>query len=173
MWYFCLHQDLDDPTAEQFVAACRVLKVAQPSWARASLNTYVRWATKLHLNAHDIVVPCPGSGGGGGEGRGGGGESASRPQPATGDKRRRRECGSSDGIGRGEGAAHNACGRGGSGDGGVGGTALLSRPGTSAVAEGLYPSVARLNHSCEPNVQLSYDAYGCLEVTVWNGKGVR
>jgi hypothetical protein len=36
----------------------------------------------------------------------------------------------------------------------------------------VYPTVARLNHSCEPSCRLSYDAYGCLEVRVAPGRQV-
>ena len=41
------------------------------------------------------------------------------------------------------------------------------------VGEGLYPSVARLNHSCAPNVKLSFDAYGCCCVHVREGMAVK
>eukprot|EP00955_Chlamydomonas_euryale_P082105 363670-Chlamydomonas_euryale.AAC.17 len=124
----CEPEDLDDAMAERFADACCVLKKVQPAWARASMDAYVRWATKLHLNSHDICVleeapPCK------------------EAQQANG--KRIRQKGSS---ASGHEPRH------------------LSRPGTTAVGEGLFPSVARLNHSCEPNVTLAYDAYGCLEV---------
>ena len=44
--------------------------------------------------------------------------------------------------------------------------AALLDPLVEAVGEGLYPSVARLNHSCAPNCALSIDAYGCCVVRV-------
>ena len=46
------------------------------------------------------------------------------------------------------------------------GTAALLAPLVEAVGEGLFPSVARLNHSCAPNCALSIDAYGCCIVRV-------
>ena len=46
------------------------------------------------------------------------------------------------------------------------GAAALLAPLVEAVGEGLFPSVARLNHSCAPNCALSIDAYGCCVVRV-------
>ncbi|GAX76364.1 hypothetical protein CEUSTIGMA_g3810.t1 [Chlamydomonas eustigma] len=37
------------------------------------------------------------------------------------------------------------------------------------IGEGLFPSVARLNHSCRPNCRLKYDEWGCLVVYVREG----
>ena len=44
---------------------------------------------------------------------------------------------------------------------------------TEAVGEGLYPSVARLNHSCRPNCKLGFDEFGCCVVRVRPGIKVR
>lgn len=40
----------------------------------------------------------------------------------------------------------------------------LHRPGSVAVGEGLFPSAARFNHACVPNVAHTLDEWGCLEV---------
>ena len=44
---------------------------------------------------------------------------------------------------------------------------------TEAVGKGLYPSVARLNHSCRPNCKLGFDEFGCCVVRVRPGIKVR
>ncbi|KAG1677622.1 hypothetical protein FOA52_010403 [Chlamydomonas sp. UWO 241] len=151
--------DLDDAAYAAYAEGCGVLKVVQPAWARAAAASYLRWATKLHLNAHDVCVPRGGSGTG--TGTQGGRDDATAAVAgagarASGGAKRRREARAGTGT---AGAAASA-------------SPLLSVPHACAVGEGLFPSVARFNHSCAPNIVLSYDEAGCCCARVAPGMRV-
>lgn len=218
----CLCQDLPPELLTRFTMACTALKLVQPAWARASLASYLRWATKVHFNEHDICIsmgPAAAAAAGdrgsvaqhsgaaagaeagqpvavaqGTRGRPKAGKQQQQQQPQQGGKvgvaravftlkeeqtqvglqagsgncrsKRRRSAGvySTPPSAPAATAASEVCASESAPANGGEHADSSGNTQAQAVGEGLFPSVARLNHSCAPNCRLRYDQYGCLVV---------
>lgn len=133
-----------------------------PACARTSIDRLLTLTLQCHLNGMDITAPHPGAEmQGEEEGAGTGAEAGARAE--TGARAgAKAEAGAGvdsrgGGLKRGQGQ--------GLGDSQVPAMSaslqqLLRQGGT--VGEGLFPSAARFNHSCEPSVGLYFDGWGCL-----------